>query len=165
MSSSPRLGLPFLNAGQAQKEIFHNEALQALDVLVAAAVEELPRAAPPASPVVGTCYIVAAAATGEWAGKSQSVAALTSAGWRFTAPQEGMVCYVRSAGLWAAYREGTWEIGQVRGSSLVLAGQQVVGTRLPPIAGASGGTVVDGEARAAIDQILTAMRQHGLIAP
>jgi hypothetical protein len=51
----------------------------------------------------------------------------------------------------------------VRGSSLVLAGQQVVGGRLPAIPGASGGAVVDNEARAAIDQILTAMRQHGLI--
>jgi uncharacterized protein DUF2793 len=163
MSSTPRLGLPFLSAGQAQKEIFHNEALQTLDVLVAAAVEEPPRATPPPSPAIGSCYIVATAATDEWAGQSQAVAAFTSAGWRFVAPQEGTACYVRSTACWAVYRANAWEVGQVRGSSLVLAGQQVVGGRLAAIPGASGGAVVDSEARAAIDQILTAMRQHGLI--
>lgn len=163
MSSTPRLGLPFLSAGQAQKEIFHNEALQALDVIVAAAVEEPPCVSPPESPVLGACYIVAAAATDEWAGKSQCLAAFTSAGWRFVAPQEGLACYVRSSGSWAVYRAGAWEVGQVRGSSLVLDGQQVVGPRLGAIAGATGGTLVDSEARAAVDRILTAMRQHGLI--
>ena len=58
----------------------------------------------------------------------------------------------------------TGELGFVRGSSLVLGGQQVVGTRLPPIA-PSGGATTDVEARAAITQILAALRQHGLIDP
>lgn len=57
------------------------------------------------------------------------------------------------------------ELGFVRGSSLVLGGQQVVGTRLPPIATPSGGATTDVEARTAIAQILAALRQHGLIDP
>ena len=61
MSASPRLGLPFLSVGQAQKEFTHNEALQVLDSLVAGAVEEPPRASPPASPALGACYIIDAA--------------------------------------------------------------------------------------------------------
>ncbi len=44
MSATPRLSLPFIVPGQAQKELFHNEALQLLDVLVAGAVEGLPLA-------------------------------------------------------------------------------------------------------------------------
>ena len=36
MSGTPRLDLPFLSAGQAQKEFTHNEALQTLDLIVAA---------------------------------------------------------------------------------------------------------------------------------
>ena len=115
MSSTPRLAMPFLSAGQAQKEISHNEALQTLDMLVAAAVEEPPRAVPPASPTVGTCYIVAAAPTGAWAGKQQCVAAYTSGGWRFIDPVEGMAAYVKSDSAWAAYRAGVWEIGSIRG--------------------------------------------------
>jgi hypothetical protein len=74
-----------------------------------------------------------------------------------------MTVYVRSSSVWATYRAGAWELGQVRGSSLVLAGQQVVGSRAAAIASASGGTTVDSEARAVVDQILAAMRQHGLI--
>ena len=48
MAGTPRLSLPFLSVGQAQKEFTHNEALQTLDVLVAGAIEEPPRATPPA---------------------------------------------------------------------------------------------------------------------
>ena len=58
MSATPRLTLPFLSPGQAQKEFFHNEALQVLDILIAAAVEEGPRDDPPSSPSAGDCYIV-----------------------------------------------------------------------------------------------------------
>ncbi len=40
MAATPRLALPFLTAGQAQKEFYHNEALQTLDMVAAAAVED-----------------------------------------------------------------------------------------------------------------------------
>lgn len=163
MSGTPRLDLPFLSAGQAQKEFFHNEALQTLDVLVAAAVEEPPRATPPTAPAIGAAYIVAAAPTDAWANKPQHIAAFTSGGWRFIAPVEGMASYVRSAGTVATYRAGTWEIGVLRGTSLAIGGVQVVGNRSAAIASAVGGTVIDDQARSTIDRILAALRQHGLI--
>jgi len=37
------------------------------------------------------------------------------------------------------------------------------GTRAAAIAGPAGGTTIDAESRTAIGQILTALRQHGLI--
>jgi hypothetical protein len=74
-----------------------------------------------------------------------------------------MIAFVKSTGVWANYRSGAWELGVLRGGSLVLDGIQVVGSRLPAIAGPSGGTIVDSECRAAINQILAALRQHGLI--
>lgn len=163
MSSTPRLALPFLSPGQAQKEFTHNESLQTLDLIVAAAVEEGPRADPPASPVPGRCYIVGPAPTGDWSGKSQSVAGYTSGGWRFVEPVEGMSVHVNAEGIVATFRQGAWEMGVVRGSSVVVAGDQVVGARLPAIAAASGGSTVDAEARAAIAAVLGALRQHGLI--
>ena len=165
MSSTARFGMPFLSPGQAQKEFFHNEALQTLDVLVAAAVEELPRNSPPSSPVLGECYIVGSAPTGIWAGRTACLAAFTSGGWQFLPPLEGMLVFVRSAAASAAYRAGAWEIGQLRGSNVILDGLQVVGSRAAAIASPSGGTTIDAQARSTLDQILTALREHGLIDP
>jgi hypothetical protein len=163
MSVTPRLEMPFLSAGQAQKEFFHNEALQTLDALVAGAVEEGPRSAPPSAPAVGACYIVGTSPTGAWAGRSQFVAAFTTGGWRFVTPVEGMTLYVKSSGNSATYRLGVWEIGSLRGSNVVLSGQQVLGSRAAAIASAAGGITIDAQARAVLDQILGALRQHGLI--
>ena len=148
MSASARLSLPFLSPGQAQKEFFHNEALQTLDLLVAPAVEEGPRDAPPASPNIGACYLVGASPSGDWVGKSMCIAGYTSGGWRLIQPTEGMTAYVKSTGQTATYREGAWEIA---------------GGQLAAIPGPSGGSNVDVEARAAIDQVLAALRHHGLI--
>jgi len=163
MSGSARLGLPFLSVGQAQKEFSHNEALQTLDLLVAGAVEEPPRTAPPAAPQIGACYIVAGDAVDVWAGKAQYVAGWTSGGWRFIAPLEGMSLYVRSTGTWASFLDGAWEIGLVRGIAVMIGDQQVVSSRTAAIAAPAGGTTVDAEARGTIEAILGSLRQHGLI--
>lgn len=49
------------------------------------------------------------------------------------------------------------------GSALIVEGQQVIGPRLPGIAAPTGGTTIDSEARSVLAQLLTAMRQHGLV--
>lgn len=164
MAGTPRLSLPFLAVGQAQKEFTHNESLQTLDVLVTGSVEEPPRATPPTSPTLGACYIVGDPATGAWAGRTSSLAAWTSGGWRFIAPIDGMRLYDRTSGTFVLFRSGAWESGIVRGASIVIGGQQVVGERTGTIELPAGGTVVDTEARSAINAILDALRQHGLIA-
>jgi Protein of unknown function (DUF2793) len=164
MIGTARLQLPLLSAGQAQKEVTVNEALQALDVFTAGAVEEGPRQDPPASPAIGSCYVSGDAPTSEWAGKPGYVAAFTSGGWRLYPPIDGAGFYNKADNEWISYRTGAWEQGIVRGSSLVLGGRQVVGTQAAAITDPAAGSVVDAEARSAITQILTAMRQHGLIA-
>jgi Protein of unknown function (DUF2793) len=133
-------------------------------VLVSGAVEEPPRTTPPSSPALGACYIVAEAATDDWTGKSQSLAAWTSGGWRFIEPVDGMSVYEAASGASAVFRNGAWEVGTLRGSALLLEGQQVVGPRAAAIESPTGGSVVDSEARAALDAILDTLRQHGLIA-
>jgi len=164
MSATARFAIPLLSAGQAQKELYHNEAIQALETLVSPAVEEGPRATPPASPVIGACYIVATSPTGAWTGKAPNLATYTAGGWRFVAPVEGTTAYVRSLSVSANFRGGAWELGVLRGSNLTIGGLQVVGARATAIAAPTGGSVVDAEARSAVGQILTALRQHGLIA-
>ena len=164
MSATHRLALPHILPGQAQKELFHNEALQALDLVVAAAVEEPPRADPPSSPAVGSCYIVAAPPTGAWAGRAGCIAGMTLAGWRFVTPMDGLAALIRSNGLTAMYRAGAWELGTLRGERVEIGAQQVVGSRGAAIAGPVAGSVIDAEARASVSAILSALRLHGLIA-
>lgn len=163
MTATPRLGLPLIVVGQANKEITHNESIQVLDILVSGTIEQPPLAAPPSAPALGEAYIVAAAATGAWTGKTGCVAAWTEGGWRYISPREGMTMQERISGTATVYRGGAWESGIVRAESVQIGGQQVVGARSAAIATPSGGSVVDAEARAAVAAVLTALRSHGLI--
>jgi len=147
----------------SHKPYVHFYATQTLDLITAAAVEEGSRSDPPAAPALGSCYIVGASPTGEWAARAQCIAGYTSGGVRFIMPREGMSAYVKATGTWASFHSGAWEIGVVRGASLILGGMQVVGSRLAAIPEPSGGTNLDVEARGTINQILAALRQHGLI--
>ncbi|WP_372733229.1 DUF2793 domain-containing protein [Novosphingobium sp.] len=73
---------------QAQKETTVNEALVAIDFLLASAVEGVV-AAPPATPLVGQAWIVGAAPTGAFAGHSGKIAGWTQGGWRFFSTRRG----------------------------------------------------------------------------
>jgi hypothetical protein len=162
--TSARLALPLLVEGQAQKEMFHNEALARLDLLVQASAEGLGATVPPATPLPGQCWILGAVPQGAWAGHGGEVAGWTQGGWRFVAPREGMRLWLGEAAGFAAFSAGTWRSGEAHGR-LLVDGAQVVGSRRPGIAEPNGGSTVDGEARAAIVAVLEALRGHGLIEP
>lgn len=134
-----------------------------LDVLVAPAVEEPPLATPPSAPAIGNCYIIGSSPSGAWSGHAQQMAAYTSGGWRFVAPRVGTSVYVASSGSIAVFGGGSWEVGTLKGSQLAVDGLKVVGSRGAAIGAPTAGSTVDSEARAAIGQILSAMRLHGLI--
>ena len=131
-------------------------------MLVAGAVEEV-RSDPPSSPTTGAAYIVATLPTGDWAGKTQCIAAFSDGGWRFIGPVEGMRIYVKATETIAVFRAGAWEIGSVRCSQVIVEGQKVIGARGGAIASVTGGSTVDIEARATIESILSRLRAHGLI--
>ena len=139
-------------------------ALQVLDTIVAAAVEEGPRNDPPSSPLPGSCYLIGTAPSGDWSGRSGNLGSYSDAGWRFIAPPDGLQTWVKSLAMHATYRNGGWELGSLRGSELVIGGQQVVGAQSPAIADPSGGAAIDAEARQALAAVLGALREHGLIA-
>lgn len=165
MEMTPRLGLPLLVAGQIQKELFHNEALALIDLLLAGSIEDEPMAAPPPSPVIGRFYRVApAGASGAFAGHEGALAGYGAGGWRFVTPVEGMRLTERISGLDLAYRGGAWTSGLARASEVVIGGLRVVGARGVAIADPAGGSTIDAEARLAVAQILAALRTHGLIA-
>lgn len=164
MDHSQRLALPFIAPGQSQKELFHNEALQMLDTIVAAAVEDVPLNVPPATPEPGQCFIVGPDPSGVWTGHASALAAFSEGGWRFIEPVEGLQAWVKPTSTGAAFHSGAWELGTVRAQRVMIAGVQVVGPRSPAVADPEGGLTVDSQARAATAAILVAMRAHGLIA-
>ena len=68
------LGLPLINAAQAQKHVPHNEALFLLDALAQLSVSTRNVTSPPSTPVEGDRLLVGANATGAFADKSNMIA-------------------------------------------------------------------------------------------
>ncbi len=163
MDLTERLSMPLLAAGQAQKELFHNEALALLDVAVAAAVEGPPQNDPPAAPATGSCYIIGEAPTGEWLQFPAYLASYGSGGWRFIAPKVGMSAFVKSTETTAVYRSSGWDWSAVRALSIEIEQKQVLGPQGEAISDPEGGTIIDAEARLGVAAILAALRHHGLI--
>jgi Protein of unknown function (DUF2793) len=159
-----RLSLPLLVAGQAQKEVTHNEALTLLDTLVQPVVVAVAPSAIPPAPVPGQSWIVGSSPGGVWAGKEGHIASWTSGGWRFCAPREGMILWSLADTLVVRRTSSAWVVGVETASSLAINGQQVVGSRGSGILDPVGGGNVDAESRLAIGSILSTLRLHGLIA-
>jgi Protein of unknown function (DUF2793) len=135
--------LPFLAVAQAQKELTHNEALARIDALLHPAVEQQ-RAAPP-SPTnadIGKCWLIAAGATEEWAGKSGQLATWIDGGWRYLIPVDAMRIRLKS-----------------NATDLIWSGSGWI--TAPIIANPIGGSVVDVESRAAIAALLSYFRMIG----
>jgi hypothetical protein len=124
-----------------QKEVTHNEALTLIDALIAPVAEARGLNAPPSAPQLGQCWIIGSAPTGVWAGSALHLACWTSGGWRMIAPRAGMM--VRLAPL-----------GMLRFDGSAWSDPQAIGAP-------AGGTVVDVEARSAVNAIISAMRAQG----
>jgi len=159
-----RLGLPFIQPGQAQKELFHNEALALLDGAVHPAAETRGDTVPPVSPVIGQSWIIGASPTGDWNGQAEKLAIWTAGGWRFVGAVEGMQIWLRDAGVFSFWNGSEWRDGELLCDALVIAGQTVVREQQVGVPNVSGGSIIDAEARIAIASILGALRAHGLIA-
>ena len=142
-SSTPRFGIPLLFAGQAQKEFFVNQAHAMMDFLAHPVVEgEL--VDPPADPADGRAWIVAEGATGDWSGYDNAIGYRAAEAWIFVMPVESMTVLDRAEGRNVRWSDGSWA-----GSGHVSQ--------------PDGGSVIDLEARGAIDGILAALEHHGIL--
>jgi hypothetical protein len=141
-SATARLSLPLLFSGQSQKEVFVNQALAVIDGATHCAIEG-ERAAPPAAPADGTAWLVAAGASGEWAGWAGRIALRQAGQWLPLLPCDGMQVLDRARGQILHRIAGTW-----RAPGL---------PNLP-----SGGTVIDAPARQAIANLVAALQQWGV---
>ncbi|WP_414900295.1 DUF2793 domain-containing protein [Sphingomonas flavalba] len=160
--TSARLGLPYLAAGQAQKEVAHNEALALIDAACMAAAESMDLAVPPGDAAPGQCWIVAAGGSGAWAGRDGALACMTDGGWRFLPPVMGMRLWIGDRGLWANWAGG-WTVGIAPVAEIHVDGTRVIAARQAAVAVPSGGATIDGEARAAIAALIGRLQAHGLI--
>lgn len=141
-SAAPRYGIPFLFAGQTQKEFFVNEAHALIDLLLHPAIEnELD--VPPADREEGNCWLVGSNPAGEWATHAGDLAGWVSGNWIFIRPRDGMRLVDRSNQQAIFYSNG-WQRAAVP-------------------AMASGGQVVDTEAREAIAELVQSLRSAGIL--
>lgn len=157
-----RLRLPLLTAGQAQKEVTHNEALVLLDLLVQANVQSTGLTSPPAAPQLGQCWVVGRQASGAWQGQDDALAAWTASGWRFVPAMEGLTVWLAAKGRALRFAAGQWTEA-IDVSAVRVGGRQVVGAQQPAIAPPSGGVNPDIQARQTLSAILSALSAHGLI--
>ena len=131
-----------MHSGQAQKEVFVNEALARLDAL-AQPIITATLASPPATHAAGDTFLVTDPAGEEWTGQESSLAISQGTHWAFQAPYEGMRIFDRQQGTIRIWRDG-WSVSQ-------------------SIAEPSGGATVDIEARGAIATLLGSLRTLGIL--
>lgn len=68
-------------------------------------------ATPPGSPATGDTYIVAAAATGAWAGKETQATVWGGSAWVFGVPRAGWLAYIEDEQKLSVFTAGAWSAG------------------------------------------------------
>ncbi|MEO0780183.1 MAG: DUF2793 domain-containing protein [Pseudomonadota bacterium] len=104
-----RLDLPLIKPSQAQKHVTHNEALQVLDGLVQAALEETGATTPPFEPVDGTLFALGASPTDEWSDQGDKLALRAGGGWIFIDPEQGWQAFDKAEGAFKFYDGSIWK--------------------------------------------------------
>jgi hypothetical protein len=107
MPTTPNLSLPFLESGQAQKHVTHNDALRALDAIVQLSVVAV-STSPPAAPENGERHIVGADASGTFAGHENEVAAFQDGTWTFLQPRKGWRAWNEEGGVLLVWSGNSW---------------------------------------------------------
>ncbi len=108
MSNTPRLGLPLLQAAQAQKHVTVNEALTLIDGLGQMVLLSVDQTTPPGLANDGDCYGVPAGAVNEWAGQDGKVAIRSNGGWVFASPARGWRARIQDRESEAVHDGSAW---------------------------------------------------------
>jgi hypothetical protein len=106
MSETIRLGLPLVQAAQAQKHVTVNAGLERLDALVQLRLISVSTVVPP-EPASGV-YSVPTGAVNAWAGQAGAVAIAANGGWEFVTPALGWVAWIEDAGAGAVFDGTDW---------------------------------------------------------
>ena len=161
MPATPRLALPLIAAGQAQKDVTHNEAVLALDRLVALVVVSRSLTAPPTAPQPGFCHIVPISGGSAWGHPAGTLMYWEDSGWLAASPRDGQVVLVDDEDVMLV-RKGDWQ-AKLPTLGLSINGRTLLAATPAMITLPSGGGTVDSEARATLATLLTALQQQGII--
>ena len=111
-SIDPNLGLNYgWTLGESGWDTGMDANLKRLGAVVGLSVKDRDLTTPPASPANGDRYIVPAAATGVWAGKTNQIAVRIGGVWEFYAPQVGWLCYLEDEAKLTVYKTAGWSAG------------------------------------------------------
>ena len=162
MPATPRLGLPLIAAGQSQKDVTHNEAVLALDRMVALAVVSRSQSVPPTNPGPGETYIVPPGATAAWNQPEGTLVQWQNPGWRPQPPRDGLFALVLDEGVMLIHRSGWQSAWPV--ASLDIGGRTILAAPPVTIAAPTGGATVDVEARSTLAALIEALGAQGILA-
>ena len=160
MATTARLGLPLIASGQAQKDVTHNEALLALDRLVALVVQSRSVAAPPLGASEGQCWIVPAGSN--WGQPAGTLVHWDGFGWVSAPPVAGQMAWIADEG-GAVIFDGSWRAGWPV-ARLLVGARTLFAAPAVTVAAPSGGAVVDSESRVALANLIVALQAQGVLA-
>ncbi|MDX2287714.1 MAG: DUF2793 domain-containing protein [Hyphomicrobiaceae bacterium] len=120
MSETAHLKLPYIIAAQSQKHVTHNEALRRIDGIVQLSVLDRDLPAPPATPSEGDRYIIAASATGDWAGHDADIALFVDGAWVIVEAREGFLAWVADEDRIVVFDGAAWVDLDGGGSSVAV---------------------------------------------
>jgi hypothetical protein len=160
MGNTARLGLPLIASGQAQKDVTHNEALLALDRLVALVVQSRSVNAPPMGAQAGQCWIVPA--MGGWNQPAGTLMHWDGLGWVAAAPVPGQMAWIADEG-GAVIFDGSWRAGWPV-TRLLVGARTLFATPAATVAPPSGGPIIDAESRAVLTNLIAALQAQGVLA-
>lgn len=107
--ATPILGAPSLAASQAVPETTVNEIARFVEQGAGwFRFKDRDLATPPGSPADGDCYLVAASATGAWAGQDGKIAFYLSTAWQFISPSEGMGAWINDEDAAIVFDGSAW---------------------------------------------------------
>lgn len=110
MVNTSNMNLPLIAADQSQKHVTHNEALKIIDAFTHLSAINRTSTSPPGSPTEGDQYIIAAPATGDWAGRETQVVVYVDGVWVYIAPRDGWIIYDEATEVHLKFNGGSWTL-------------------------------------------------------
>lgn len=94
---TPNLNLSYVDPAQAQKEPTINDGLNVLSAFASYCPVLSMSVQAPSNPSQGDCYIVPPGAVAPWTGNTNSIAMYLDGVWRYFAPKDGFLTFVKDA--------------------------------------------------------------------
>ena len=111
-STDPNLGLSYgWTLGESGWHTSMDANLKRLGAVVGLSVKDRDLTTPPATPVDGDRYIIPAAATGVWVGKTNQIAVRVASAWEYYAPKVGWLCFIEDEAVLTAFKSVGWGAG------------------------------------------------------